>query len=59
MSIICILPPQWPTRSATGRLVADIGRFCKELGFEVANVRGLRNFVVALLKERAVVVVFV
>jgi len=56
--MICILPPQWPTRSATGRLVADVGRFCKELGFEVANVRGLRNFVVALLRGRVVVVLY-
>jgi len=56
--MMCILPPRWPTRSATGRLVADVGRFCEELGFKVANVRGLRSFVAALLRGRVIVILY-
>jgi len=44
---------------ATGRLIGGVGSFCEELGFEVVNVRGLGSFVAALLKEKAVFVVFV
>ena len=57
--MICILPPRQSVWRATGRLIAGIGRFCEELGFEVVNVWGLGSFVAALLKERAVFVVFV
>ena len=57
--MICILPPQVSVWRATGRLIGGVGSFCEELGFEVVNVRGLGSFVAALLKERAVFVVFV
>ena len=50
MSVICILPPRQSVWRATGRLIADIDRFCGELGFEVASVRGLGSFVAALLR---------
>jgi hypothetical protein len=59
MSAILILPPRQSVGRATGRLIADVGQFCEELGFEVASVWGLGSFVAALLKERAVFVVFV
>jgi hypothetical protein len=41
MSVVCILPPRQSVGRATGRLIADVGQFCEELGFEVASVRGL------------------
>ena len=58
MSVICILPPRQSVWRATGRLVADIDRFCGELGFEVASVWGLGSFVAALLRRRVVVVLY-
>jgi len=56
--VICILPPRQSVWRATGRLIADIDRFCGELGFEVASVRGLGSFVAALLRGRVVVVLY-
>jgi len=58
MSVICLLPPRQSFWRATGRLIADVGRFCEELGFEVVNVRGLGSFVAALLRGRVVVVLY-
>jgi hypothetical protein len=40
------------------RLIADVGRFCEELGLEVASVWGLGSFVAALLRGRVVVVLY-
>jgi hypothetical protein len=48
--LICILPPRRYFSQATRRLIADVGRFCEELGFEVASVWGLGSFVAALLR---------
>jgi len=54
--MICVLSPRQFSWRATGRLIADIGRFCGELGLEVADVRGLRDFAAALLWGRVMVV---
>jgi hypothetical protein len=58
VSMICILPPRQYFSRATGRLIADVGRFCEELGFEVASVKGLGSFAAALLRGRVVVVLY-
>ena len=56
--MICTLPQWRYTWHATGRLVVDVDRFCEELGFEVASMRGLGSFVAALLRGRFVVVLY-
>jgi hypothetical protein len=56
--MICVLSPRQFFWRTTGRLIADIGRFCGELGLEVAGVRGLRDFAAALLWGRVVVVLY-
>ncbi len=58
MSVFCILSPRQYFSRTTGRLIADVGRFCEELDFEVASVWGLGSFVAALLRGRVVVVLY-
>ena len=58
MSVVCVLPPRQYVWRATERLIADVGRFCEELGFGVASVKGLGSFVAALLRGRVVIVLY-